>query len=164
MAGWRLGYCVGNSQIIEGLSKIKGYYDYGIFSAIQVAGIVAMRDCDDFINEQASVYEKRRDVLCDGLVRMGWEVDIPKAGMFLWVKIPAPYDKMGSIRFSVEMMERANVAVSPGAGFGEEGDGYLRLALVENEHRILQALKQMRRAMKDIDQEIEAGTFILEDK
>jgi len=162
MAGWRLGYCVGNSQIIEGLSKIKGYYDYGIFSAIQVAGIVAMRDCDDSIREQVEVYQNRRDVLCDGLVRMGWEVEIPKAGMFLWVKIPAPYDRMGSIRFSVEMMDRANVAVSPGAGFGEEGDGYLRLALVENEHRITQALKQMRRALKDIDQEVEAGTFDLD--
>lgn len=163
MAGWRLGYCVGNSGIIDGLSKIKGYYDYGIFSAIQVAGIVAMRDCDDSIVEQAAVYQNRRDVMCDGLTRMGWEVEIPKAGMFVWVRIPAPYDRMGSIRFSVEMMERANVAVSPGAGFGEEGEGYLRLALVENEHRIAQALKQMKRALKDIDQEVEAGTFKIEE-
>jgi len=162
MAGWRLGYCVGNSAIIDGLAKIKGYYDYGIFSAIQVAGIVAMRDCDTSIVEQAAVYQHRRDVMCDGLVRMGWEVEKPKAGMFIWVKIPAPYDRMGSIRFSVEMMARANVAVSPGAGFGEEGEGYLRLALVENEHRIAQALKQMRRALKDIDQEVETGTFKLE--
>ncbi len=123
MAGWRLGYCVGNREMIEGLSKIKGYYDYGIFSAIQVAGIVAMRDCDTDISEQVAVYQKRRDVLCEGLVRMGWEVEIPKAGMFLWVKIPEPYCRMGSIRFSVEMMNRANVAVAPGAGFGEEGDG-----------------------------------------
>ena len=164
MAGWRLGYCVGNTEIINGLAKIKGYYDYGIFSAIQVAGIVAMRDCDDSIIEQSSVYQKRRDVLCDGLTRMGWDVDPPKAGMFAWVKIPAPYDRMGSIKFSMEMMERANVAVSPGAGFGEEGDGYLRLALVENEHRISQALKQMRRALKDIDQEVEDGTFDLDDR
>lgn len=163
MAGWRLGYCVGNTGIIEGLAKIKGYYDYGIFSAIQVAGIVAMRDCDDSIIEQASVYQNRRDVMCDGLARMGWEVEIPKAGMFVWVKIPQPYDRMGSIRFSVEMMARANVAVSPGAGFGEEGEGYLRLALVENEHRIAQALKQMKRALKEIDQEVEAGTFRIEE-
>ena len=159
MAGWRLGYCVGNSGIIDGLAKIKGYYDYGIFSAIQVAGIVAMRDCDDSIIEQAAVYQHRRDVMCDGLIRMGWEVEVPKAGMFVWVKIPAPYDRIGSIRFSVEMMSRANVAVSPGAGFGEEGEGYLRLALVENEHRIAQALKQMKRALKEIDQEVEAGSF-----
>ncbi len=163
MAGWRLGYCVGNEQIIEGLAKIKGYYDYGIFSAIQIAGIVAMRDCDDDIAVQATAYQKRRDVLCDGLVRMGWEVNIPKAGMFLWVKIPPPYDRMGSVRFAIEMMNRANVAVAPGAGFGEEGDGWLRLALVENENRIRQALKQMRQSLKEIDQEVEAGTFSFEE-
>lgn len=164
MAGWRLGYCVGNPQIIEGLAKIKGYYDYGIFSAIQVAGIVAMRDCEDSIREQVEVYQDRRDVLCDGLERMGWEVEKPKAGMFLWVKIPEPYVRMGSIRFAVEMMNRANVAVAPGAGFGEEGDQYLRLALVENENRIRQALKQMKRSLADIDREIEEGTFHLEDE
>ncbi len=163
MAGWRLGYCVGNEQIIEGLAKIKGYYDYGIFSAIQIAGIVAMRDCDDDITVQAAAYQKRRDVLCDGLVRMGWEVNVPKAGMFLWVKIPPPYDRMGSVRFAIEMMNRANVAVAPGAGFGEEGDGWLRLALVENENRIRQALKQMRQSLKEIDQEVEAGTFSFEE-
>lgn len=162
MAGWRLGYCVGNREIINGLSKIKGYYDYGIFSAIQVAGIVAMRDCDENISEQVALYQSRRDVLCDGLVRMGWEVEIPKAGMFLWVKIPEPYIEMGSVRFSIEMMNRANVAVAPGAGFGEEGDGYLRLALVENENRIRQALKQMKQSLKEIDREIESGAFKME--
>lgn len=107
MAGWRLGYCVGNKEMVGGLAKIKGYYDYGIFSAIQVAGIVAMRDCDDSITEQVAIYQKHRDVLCDGLARMGWTVNVPKAGMFLWVAIPEPYDRMGSIRFSVEMMNRA---------------------------------------------------------
>ena len=163
MAGWRLGYCVGNPQIIEGLSKIKGYYDYGIFSAIQVAGIVAMRDCEESIQEQVEVYQKRRDVLCEGLERMGWEVEKPKAGMFLWVKIPEPYVRMGSIRFAVEMMDRANVAVAPGAGFGEEGEAYLRLALVENENRIRQALKQMKRSLSDIDREIEQGAFNFEE-
>ena len=161
MAGWRLGYCVGNKEMVGGLSKIKGYYDYGIFSAIQVAGIVAMRDCDDTIVEQVAIYQKRRDVLCEGLSRMGWEVEKPKAGMFLWVKIPEPYAQMGSIRFTIEMMNRANVAVAPGAGFGEEGEGFLRLALVENENRIRQALKQMKRALVEIDQEVKAGTFIL---
>jgi alanine-synthesizing transaminase len=161
MAGWRLGYCVGNTEMIGGLSKIKGYYDYGIFSAIQVAGIVAMRDCDDQISEQVEIYQKRRDFLCDGLMKMGWEVEVPKAGMFLWVKIPEPYVRMGSIKFSIEMMNRANVALAPGAGFGIEGDEYLRLALVENENRVSQALKQMRRAMKEIDSEVAAGTFQL---
>ena len=161
MAGWRLGYCVGNKEMIGGLSKIKGYYDYGIFSAIQVAGIVAMRDCDDTITEQVAVYQKRRDFICDGLVKMGWEVEVPKSGMFLWVKIPEPYVQMGSIKFAIEMMHRANVALAPGAGFGIEGEGYLRLALVENEHRVGQALKQMKRALQDIDSEVAAGTFDL---
>ena len=161
MAGWRLGYCVGNTQMIGGLSKIKGYYDYGIFSAIQVAGIVAMRDCDENITEQVEVYQKRRDFLCDGLTKMGWDVEPPKSGMFLWAKIPEPYVKMGSIKFSIEMMNRANVALAPGAGFGVEGDEYLRLALVENEHRVGQALKQMKRALHDIDEEVAAGTFSL---
>jgi alanine-synthesizing transaminase len=147
--------------MIGGLAKIKGYYDYGIFSAIQVAGIVAMRDCDDTIAEQVDVYQRRRDVLCDGLSKMGWDVEVPKAGMFLWVKIPEPYSGMGSVKFSIEMMNRANVAVAPGAGFGVEGDGYLRLALVENENRTAQAIKQMRRALKEIDAEVAAGTFAL---
>lgn len=161
MAGWRLGYCVGNTEMIGGLSKIKGYYDYGIFSAIQVAGIVAMRDCDPQIAEQVEVYQARRDFLCEGLNKMGWEVERPKAGMFLWVKIPEPYAQMGSIKFSIEMMNRANVALAPGAGFGQEGDGYLRLALVENEYRVGQALKQMKRALKEIDNEVEEGRFQL---
>lgn len=161
MAGWRLGYCVGNEEIISALSKIKGYYDYGIFSAIQVSGIVAMRDCEPQIAEQLAVYQRRRDFFCDALTKMGWEVEPPKAGMFLWVKIPEPYVQMGSVRFSLEMMNRANVALSPGAGFGEEGEGFLRLALVENENRVAQALKQMRRALKELDEEIAAGVFQL---
>ncbi|MCP3924090.1 MAG: aminotransferase class I/II-fold pyridoxal phosphate-dependent enzyme [Desulfobacterales bacterium] len=153
MAGWRLGYCVGNKRMIEGLSKIKGYYDYGIFSAIQIAGIVAMRDCDDEIVHQCEIYQKRRDLMCDILKSMDWEVDVPKAGMFLWVKIPEKYSYMTSYDFAIEMMDRANVAVAPGTGFGDEGEGYLRLALVENENRIRQALKQMKRALWDIDKE-----------
>jgi len=154
MAGWRVGYCVGNPKIIEGLGKIKGYYDYGIFSPIQIAGIVAMRDCEADIAAQARLYQSRRDVMCEGLTRMGWPVAKPKAGMFVWVKIPEPWCRMGSVKFAVEMMERANVAVTPGAGFGEEGDGYLRLALVENENRIRQGLKQMRRALPELEKEL----------
>ena len=153
MAGWRLGYCVGNPKIIEGLSKIKGYFDYGIFSAIQIAGIIALRDCDDTIPEQVALYQARRDTLCSGLSRMGWEVEPPGAGMFAWVKIPEPFSKMGSMQFAVEMMDRANVAVSPGVGFSEEGEGYLRLALVENEERLRQAIRQMRKAMQEIEKE-----------
>jgi len=150
MAGWRIGYCVGNSQMIQALGKIKGYFDYGIFSAIQVAGIIALRDCDDTLPEQARVYEARRDVLCNGLNRNGWDVEKPKAGMFVWAKIPEPYNKIGSMQFAVEMMNRANVAVSPGVGFSEEGEGYLRLALVEKEERLKQAIRQMKKAMETL--------------
>ncbi len=153
MAGWRLGYCVGNPKIIAGLSKIKGYFDYGIFSAIQIAGIIALRDCDDTIPEQVALYQARRDTLCSGLSRMGWEIEPPGAGMFAWVKIPEPFSKMGSMQFAIEMMDRANVAVSPGVGFSEEGEGYLRLALVENEERLRQAVRQMRKAMQEIEKE-----------
>ncbi len=148
MAGWRIGYCVGNQEIIQGLAKIKGYYDYGIFSAIQIAGIVALRDCDAEVVEQARIYQRRRDVLCKGLRRLGWPVTEPRAGMFVWAKIPEPFDRMGSMAFAVRLMDEANVAVSPGIGFGEEGEGYLRLALVENEHRLRQALRQIGKVTK----------------
>ncbi len=153
MAGWRLGYCVGNPKIIEGLNKIKGYFDYGIFSAIQVAGIIALRDCDDTIMDQVNLYQSRRDTLCSGLERMGWDINPPGAGMFAWVKIPEPYAKMGSMKFSIEMMNRANVAVAPGVGFSEEGEGYLRLALVEKEERLRQAVRQIRKALQEMDKE-----------
>lgn len=157
MAGWRLGYCVGNKRLIEGLAKIKGYYDYGIFSPIQVSGIVALRECGDDVVQQVAIYQNRRDVLCRGLENMGWEVTPPKAGMFVWVKIPEPYSRMGSMEFSIQMMRHANVAMAPGIGFGQEGEGYLRLALVENEHRIRQALRQMKRALPDILDAFEKG-------
>jgi alanine-synthesizing transaminase len=153
MAGWRLGYCVGNREIVAALGKIKGYYDYGIFSAIQIAGIMALRHCDDDVVKQAGLYQGRRNVMCDGLERIGWPVQPPKAGMFVWTRIPAPFDRMGSMDFSIEMMHRANVALAPGIGFGEEGEGYLRLALVENEHRIRQAIRQMKRAMHAMEEE-----------
>ena len=150
MAGWRIGYCVGNQEIIQGLAKIKGYYDYGIFSAIQIAGIVALRDCAEDVTQQAKIYEQRRDILCRGLERMGWDVARPKAGMFVWAKIPEPYCRMGSMDFAIRLLERGNVAVAPGIGFGKEGEGYLRLALVENEHRLRQALRQIRKVLADM--------------
>jgi alanine-synthesizing transaminase len=157
MAGWRLGYCVGNKEIISGLAKIKGYYDYGIFSAIQVAGIVALRHCRGEIDRQVQRYQQRRDVMCEGLDRMGWAIDKPKAGMFVWARLPPPFDRMGSMAFALELMHRANVAAAPGIGFGEEGEGYLRLALVENEHRIRQALRQMKRALPEMATAIAAN-------
>jgi len=149
MAGWRVGYCVGNPKIVEALGKIKGYYDYGLFQAIQIASIVALRDCGDFIEKQAKIYEKRRDVLCDGLTALGWDVEKPKASMFVWTRIPQPFRGMGSLDFSMRLIEEAEVVVSPGIGFGPEGEGYLRIALVENEHRIRQALRQMKRMTGD---------------
>ncbi|MCP3899308.1 MAG: aminotransferase class I/II-fold pyridoxal phosphate-dependent enzyme [Desulfobacteraceae bacterium] len=151
MAGWRIGYCVGNSEIIQALGKIKGYFDYGIFSAIQIAGIIALRDCDESITKLASVYQSRRDTLCDGLGRLGWDIQKPKAGMFVWAKIPEPFNKMGAMNYAIELMNRANVAVAPGTGFSEEGEGYLRLALVENEERLRQAVRQIKKASSEIE-------------
>ena len=150
MAGWRLGYCVGNREIVGALAKIKGYYDYGIFSAVQVAGIVALRHCHKEVEEQVARYQQRRDIMCDGLERMGWPVERPRAGMFVWAKLPEPYLQMGAMAFAMGLMDKGNVAVAPGIGFGEEGEGYLRLALVENEHRIRQALRQMKKALPEI--------------
>ena len=151
MAGWRIGYCVGNKEIVQALGKIKGYFDYGIFSAIQVAGIIALRDCDDTIPELCKTYETRRDVLCSALQRLGWDIIKPKAGMFVWAKIPEPYSKMGAMQFAIELMNNGNVAVAPGTGFSEEGEGYVRLALVENEERLRQAVRQMKKAMENMD-------------
>jgi len=150
MAGWRIGFCAGNAEMLGALAKVKGYYDYGIFQAIQIASIVALRHCDADVLHQARVYQKRRDVLVEGLHRIGWtEVESPKAGMFVWAKVP---DKVlasrGTIDFAVDLMEKANVAVSPGRAFGPNGEGFLRLALVENEQRLTQAVRQIGRALK----------------
>lgn len=147
MAGWRVGYCAGNSTIVDALEKIKGYYDYGLFQAIQIAAIIALRDCEDFIKTQVSVYENRRDVLCDGLNSIGWKSEKPKASMFVWTQIPEQYREMGSLNFAIKLMKEAEVAVSPGVGFGKEGEGYIRMALVENENRTRQAIKQIKRVL-----------------
>ncbi len=151
MAGWRIGFCTGNPEMIRALSTIKGYYDYGIFQPIQIAAIVAMRHCEAAVESISIEYQERRDVLCDGLKRLGWELDIPKAGMFIWAKIPEPWDQMGSIDFAMKLLDEGGVAVSPGRGFGEEGEGYLRLAIVENKNRLRQAIKQIDRCLKASD-------------
>jgi alanine-synthesizing transaminase len=148
MAGWRIGFCSGNAEMVRALATIKGYYDYGIFQPIQIAAIVAMRHCDAAVESIASEYQQRRDVLCEGLERAGWEIDVPKAGMFLWAKIPEPWAQMGSIDFSMMLLDKGGVAVSPGRGFGEEGEGFLRLAIVENSQRLRQAAKQIQRCLK----------------
>ncbi|NOZ24188.1 MAG: aminotransferase class I/II-fold pyridoxal phosphate-dependent enzyme [Planctomycetes bacterium] len=146
MAGWRCGFCVGHRDVIAALSGVKGYYDYGIFQPVQIAAIIAMRHCRKYVIEQAKVYQERRDVLCDGLARIGWPVERPRASMFVWTPVPEKYRGMSSIDFAFELMEKAEVAVAPGRGFGEGGEGYLRLALVENELRLKQAVRQIGRA------------------
>ena len=148
MAGWRVGFCCGNTEMIRALSTLKTYYDYGTFAPIQIAAIIAMRDTDDAVTEQAKVYERRRNVLCDGLKRIGWPVCVPKASMFVWQKIPEPWaSQMSSLDFSMKLLREADVVVSPGAAFGEAGEGYLRLALVEKEDRLRQAVRQIGRAL-----------------
>ncbi len=149
MAGWRLGFCAGNAEMVRALATIKGYYDYGIFQAIQVAGIVALRDGDALVRQQALEYQRRRDVLVEGLRRIGWEVNAPQATMFVWARYPEEWRRrMDSIEFSMKLLEEAEVAVSPGRGFGELGEGCLRLALVENEHRLRQAVRQIARCLR----------------
>jgi alanine-synthesizing transaminase len=149
MAGWRIGFCSGNAEMVRALATIKGYYDYGIFQPIQIAAIVAMRHCDAAVESVAAEYQQRRDVLCEGLQRAGWELEVPKAGMFVWAKIPEPWARMGSIDFSLMLLDKGGVAVSPGRGFGDEGEGYLRLAIVENSQRLRQAVRQIQRCLKN---------------
>jgi alanine-synthesizing transaminase len=149
MAGWRLGFCAGNAEMVRALATIKGYYDYGIFQAIQIAGILALRHGDEMVERQAQEYQRRRDVLVEGLQRIGWEVTPPKASMFVWARYPVEWrQKMGSMDFAMKLLEEAEVAVSPGRGFGEAGEGYLRLALVENEKRLRQAVRQIGRCLR----------------
>ena len=149
MAGWRLGFCAGNAEMVRALATIKGYYDYGIFQALQIAAIIALRHGEELVERQAKEYEKRRDVLVDGLQRIGWDVQSPKASMFVWAKYPSEWlAQMGSIEFSMKLLDEGEVAVSPGRGFGELGEGYLRLALVENEQRLRQAARQIGRCLR----------------
>ncbi len=147
MAGWRCGFAVGNREIIEALARIKGYYDYGIFAPIQVAGIMALRTPADTVMENAAVYQKRRDVLVEGLNRIGWKVPKPQASMFVWAPIPEAWQHLSSMDFATKLLNEAEVCVSPGSGFGHNGEGYIRIALVENEDRIRQAVRQIRRAL-----------------
>ncbi len=147
MAGWRIGYCAGNKKVVEGLAKVKGYYDYGIFQAIQIAAIIALRECRDDVRQQALEYQNRRDALLEGLERIGWtDVPRPRGAMFVWAPIPEEFRQMGSMTFSARLMEDADVAVGPGMGFGLEGEGNVRIALIENRQRILQAVRNIRRA------------------
>lgn len=147
MAGWRVGFVVGNKDLVGALAKLKSYYDYGIFQPIQIAAIVALNGPQDCVKEIVETYRKRRDVLVDGLNRMGWKVEKPKGTMFVWAEIPDEFKKMGSLEFSKFLLKESKVAVSPGIGFGYNGDDFVRFALVENEQRIRQALRGMRQVL-----------------
>lgn len=149
MAGWRVGFCLGNRRMIAALARIKSYLDYGIFQPLQIAAIIALRECAAETEKIRSTYEKRRDVLVNGLERAGWPVEKPQGSMFVWAPIPEPFDKMGSLEFSKLMIEKALVAVSPGIGFGPLGEGYVRFSLIENEHRTRQATRNIKQMLKD---------------
>ena len=144
MPGWRVGFCCGNKDLIGALSRVKSYYDYGLFTPIQVASIVALNEGDQEVNKIRDMYKERRDVLCDGLNKIGWEVEKPKATMFVWAKIPDKF-KMKSIEFSKLLLNECDVAVSPGIGFGQYGDSYVRFSLIENRQRINQAVKGLKK-------------------
>ena len=147
MPGWRVGFCVGNPKIVGALRRIKSYLDYGIFQPIQIASIIALNGPQDCVKEIVDTYKKRRDTLIKGLNRSGWPVKSPKATMFVWAKIPEQYIDMGSVEFSKMLIQKAGVAVSPGLGFGEYGDEYVRFALIENEMRTNQAIRGLRKIL-----------------
>ena len=148
MAGWRVGFCLGNRKLIAALARIKSYLDYGIFQPIQIAAIIALRECEEDTKQICSTYQKRRDVLISGLARAGWQVEAPRGSMFVWAPIPERYRSMGSLEFAKLLMEKALVAVSPGIGFGPLGEGHVRFGLVENEHRLRQATRSIQTFLK----------------
>ncbi len=147
MPGWRVGFCVGNKEMIGALTKIKSYLDYGIFQPIQIASIIALNGPQDCVSEIVEQYQQRRDTLVDGLAKIGWKIEKPKATMFVWAKIPEPFLKMGSLEFSKLLLTEAKVAVSPGIGFGEYGDDHVRFGLVENEQRTRQAIAGIKQVL-----------------
>ena len=149
MPGWRIGFCVGNPRLVGALARIKSYLDYGMFTPVQVAGIAALEGDQSCVTEICERYRKRRDVMCDGLNAAGWQVQKPKATMFVWAKIPPQFQNMGSLEFSKYLLKEARVAVSPGIGFDQYGDDHVRFALIENEHRIRQAIRGIKQMFKN---------------
>ncbi len=147
MAGWRVAFMVGNREVVAALAKLKSYLDYGTFQPIQIAATVTINEEPDFPEQVNAIYQGRRDVLCDGLNRIGWEVEPPKGTMFTWARIPEPYQDMGSVEFCSQLVRDAEVALSPGVGFGPGGEGHVRFALIENEQRITQAVRNLRRSL-----------------
>ncbi|WP_291319003.1 alanine transaminase [Desulfonatronospira sp.] len=147
MPGWRMGFCCGNKDMVHALTRIKSYLDYGIFQPIQIASIIALNGPQDCVQEIVDIYKDRRDALVEGLNRIGWKVEKPKATMFVWAKIPEEFRKMGSVEFSKLLLQEGKMAVSPGLGFGHYGDDHVRFALVENRHRINQALRGVKKIL-----------------
>lgn len=147
MAGWRVGFVLGNPEVVAALAKLKSYLDYGTFQPIQIASIIALNEGDDYVSEVNEIYQGRRDVLVKGLERSGWKVSKPRGTMFVWAPIPDPYLDMSSLSFAFHLLSEAKVAVSPGVGFGPNGEGFVRFALVENEHRIAQAVRGIKKAL-----------------
>jgi len=156
MPGWRVGFMCGNEKLVAALARMKSYHDYGMFTPIQVAAISALEGPQDCVQDICDMYRSRRDVLCEGLNSIGWEVEPPKATMFVWVQIPEAYRKMGSLEFTKKLLEEAKVAVSPGVGFGEYGDDHVRFSLIENEHRTRQAIRGLRAMFKN-DNKLQAA-------
>jgi alanine-synthesizing transaminase len=150
MAGWRMAFLLGNAEVVGALAKLKSYLDYGAFQPVQIAATVTLNEAAGYPAEVNSVYQDRRDALCDGLARIGWEVAKPRGTMFVWARIPAAYRHLGSIDFATRLVTDCDVATSPGVGFGPDGDGHVRFALIENEHRIGQAVRQIRRGLPDL--------------
>ena len=144
MAGWRVGFCLGNAKMIAALARIKSYLDYGVFQPIQIASIIALRECEDDTEKIRALYQHRRDLLVEGLRRAGWPVESPRGSMFLWAPVPGEYREEGSLEFAKLLMQEALVAVSPGIGFGPLGEGFVRFALIENDHRIRQATRSIK--------------------
>ncbi len=150
MAGWRSAFLVGRTDVVQALAKLKSYLDYGAFQPIQIAATVTLNEQPDYPKVVQEIYQSRRDALCGGLNRIGWEIEPPKGTMFVWAPIPEPYRHMGSIEFSSFLVREANVATSPGVGFGPGGDGHVRFALIENEHRTKQAIRNLRKVLTDL--------------
>jgi len=148
MAGWRVGFCLGNAKLIAALARIKSYLDYGVFQPIQIASIIAIRECEEETKKICAVYQRRRDVLVEGLCRAGWPVESPKGTMFLWAKLPEQYRELGSLEFAKLLMAKALVAVSPGIGFGPMGEGHVRFSFIENEHRTRQAARNIGQLLR----------------
>ena len=165
MPGWRIGFAAGNEKLISALARVKSYLDYGAFTPIQVAAATALNGSQECVVETRAIYKGRRDVLIDGVSRVGWDIPKPSASMYAWAPIPKPFDQLGSLKFSKLLLEHANVAVSPGLGFGENGEGYVRIAVVDNEQRIRQAVRSIRNFFSNSEEivtsELQGNVFSL---